>query len=199
MATAQNLFDKILLRLQSQPPEHDFLTALDMVVRALDRRLLECRSDLIKAENVLPLLAEANEVDLPAGMLAVAEHPVISFTGATRLELLPLPKDKRFSYTEPGVPRYYELRGTKLRVYPIADRDVTVKFESFNPSSVPTLASTVPYNGLFDDTIIELLVRYGASPAIASVDPALDMMTRKAVDDVLRYRSPKNIRFRYPL
>lgn len=198
MATALQLFDKILLRMRCKPPEHDYLTVVDMVLRAIDRRLLELGSDLIKTERSEALAADANEITLPTGMLAIANNPKILYnSGNSCRELTPLPESKRFCYyTDTGTPEHYEIRGTKLRVYPTADADATLKFETFDRQTVDSMNSTIPYNGLFDDVIIELLVRYGVDPAIASVDPALDLMVRKGIDQVLGRRSPKNIRWK---
>jgi hypothetical protein len=160
---------------------------------------MELGSDLIKSEQSEDLAADECDITLPTDMLAIANHPVISYTGTTRKTLYPLPEDKRWSYEDTGVPQYYEVRGTIMRVYPTCDQAVTVRFETYDRQSVESMTADVPYGGLFDDLIIELLVRYGANPAAASVDPSLELMVRKAVDQVIGRRVPKNIRFRFSL
>jgi hypothetical protein len=95
---------------------------------------------------------------LPADFWGLIEKPYLS--GKT-YPLQPLPNQSTaLHYVSAGEPRYYKLKGERLYVYPKTSADYTVKCDYFAaPSLVSAVTSTIPYIGLFDDAIGEMVIR----------------------------------------
>jgi hypothetical protein len=195
--TAMDIFARVKHRLTIEPPVQDFRTALQMVIEHIDRRLYYHRSDVLKADNAVELEAGESVVALPAGLLGIVAHPVVSYEGVQRQALAPLPEFLRYTFSENNVPRFYDVVGLAMAVYPTTDRALTVKFRSFNKSAaIEDLTSEIPYDGIFDSAIAELLIKLGANPLKAMTDAVVDALVTKMVDDVFLHKTPKDIRFR---
>jgi hypothetical protein len=192
--TMKTLFEKTILRLNTEPPVKDFISTVQHVLDFIDRRLHILQSDIIKEDTSFALDADEYQVPLPSGFLGMDGLPYIATTTLSKRDLTPLPDVKRGTYADTGTPEHYTLRGGNLNVYPTCNESTTVNFTSYQKSFVDDLADNVPYDGLFNDTIVELVVKFQANP-ISVVDPILEAMVYRAVDRAVSRRAPKNIYF----
>ena len=113
--------------------------------------------------------------------------------------LYPLPsQETAISYTGPGMPEYYKIRGTKIYVTPHTSANYTIIADYYQrPTAVATTASTMPWNELFDGVIADALVAYLRSPADGSAASLsiMDAAIKQTVDIIaLKYgrKGPKN-------
>ena len=93
-----------------------------------------------------------------------------------------------------GTPRYFELKGTYLHIYPCDDEALVVYGDYFaKPTELTDTTDTVPFLELFDDVIEEYvvkIVRSGYSGADDKSDPTLlRAFVWEAVDSVVATRS----------
>jgi hypothetical protein len=93
-----------------------------------------------------------------------------------------------------GTPKYFELKGTVLHIYPCDDEELIIYGDYFaKPTELDDTTDTMPYSELFDDVIEEYvvkIVRSGFSGADKKSDPKLlRYFTWKAVDEILATRS----------
>ena len=118
---------------------------------------------------------------LPTGFWGFVDQPYLS---TKTYPLLPLPSlDIKLSYTSPGEPRYYQIKGGKIYVTPDTGIDYTIKGDYFaRPTELTATTDTLPYYELFDDAIAEFVMRFfrsGQEGAAATVD-----MTRMLIENV---------------
>jgi hypothetical protein len=191
----QTIFNSVLPRLRIEPPVRDFMATVNHVLDYIDRRLTELDSDLIKGD-VAHVLAEGDwQVNLPFGMLGMDEDPWIIGANINKITLSRLPEWRRGTFTGLGTPKFYEVRKGSLNVYPASDSTLTLHYTTYDRTRVSKLTDAVPYGGLFNDLIVELVVKFGSNPVAATVDPILEMMVNKSVDRIIRKRSNKSIRW----
>jgi len=70
------------------------------------------------------------------------------------------PSSYEVQYQATGAPRYYELMGTRLYVYPRKNAAFTLHGEYFfKPTALTASGDTMPYSELFDDIIEEYLIK----------------------------------------
>ncbi len=123
--------------------------------------------------------------DLPADFIGLVDKPYIN--GKT-WQLEPLPSiATKLSYTAAGESKYYEVIGNKFWVYPATSSDITINGPYWQkPAAITTFESTLPYSGIFDDVIIEVLVRYLGEGAVLNAQTFQEMeaFLFKAVDYV---------------
>lgn len=93
-----------------------------------------------------------------------------------------------------GPPKYFELKGTILHIYPCDDEELIIYGDHFaKPTALDDTTDTIPYNELFDDIIEEYIVkivRSGFTGVDEKSDPTLlQYFTWNAVDEILATRS----------
>lgn len=118
---------------------------------------------------------------LPTGFWGFIDQPYLD--GKT-YPLLPLPsQDIKLSYTSPGEPRYYQVKGSRIYVTPDTASDYTIKGDYFaRPTELTATTDTLPYYEMFDDAIAEFVMRCfrsGEEGARATVD-----LTRTLIEQV---------------
>lgn len=198
--TAQAIFDKALPMMAGEPPTGTFLDTLARVIRYMDRRLFEHESDLILVSRTATLSTGEHQVPLPARMLGMREHPYYSHSDSLRTELTPIPRNLVGTFAEPSLPQYYEIRGSVMVLTPAADRSIVVHYETFERSVAPVaMADVVPYNGHFDQIIIDLIAKFAHDPLGSYANEAIEYATRAAVDSVVLRRAPKQVRWVFNL
>lgn len=193
--TLQEIFDKVIVRLGMTPPAVDFIGTVQHVVDSIDKRLFVLQSDLIKQDYTHSLAADDYEARLPYGFLGIDGNPYISTATLTKKDLSPLPDDKRGSYTDTATPEHYALRRDTITVYPTCAEATTLKYTAYVRNKCDEITDDIPYGGIFNETIAELVVRFGANPT-AVVDPILNAMVNQAVDRVVVRRAPRRVHFR---
>ena len=93
-----------------------------------------------------------------------------------------------------GTPKYFELKGTVLHIYPCDDEELIIYGDYFaKPTKLDDTTDSMPYNELFDDIIEEYIVkivRSGFTGVDDKADPnLLQHFMWNAVDEVLATRS----------
>jgi len=107
-------------------------------------------------------LTEQNSwVNLPSDFwgLATGEEDDI-YIDTRQWILSPLPsRAAAILYPGAGQPVYYELRGTRMYIYPSSSANITVRGQYFaKPALVTGLTDTMPFNEEFDDVIADYTV-----------------------------------------
>lgn len=193
--TLQEIFDKVVIRMNNEPPLQDFITTTQHVVDSIDKRLQVLQSDLIKYDMTKDFAVDEYQANLPYGFLGVDGTPYFSTATIVKRILTPLPDCKRGSYTDTGIPEHYDIRNGSINVYPSCSEAVTLKYTAYKKHNISKLTDNIPYQGLFNDTITELVVKFGSNPANV-VDGVIDAIVYRAVDRMAVRRAPKNVYFR---
>lgn len=194
--TYKDMFDIIIPRLTAEPPVWDFLSTLSNVVDFIDRRLLDNESELITNKYADSLGVNSDTVYLQPSFLALRSNPTMSYGGGYSYKLTPLPKDMEDDEEKTGRPEYFSVRRNSIVVYPSPDKISTVRYTTYEKTVIGGLEDECPYGGLFNDQIIELLVKFGSNPVVV-VSPLIDAYLANAIDRVLAYRSPKYVTWKY--
>lgn len=198
--TAQTIFDRALPMMAGEPPTGTFLDTLARVIRYMDRRLFEHESDLILLSRTATLSTGGYQVTLPARMIGMREHPYYSHADSLRTELTPLPRHLVGTFSDQSLPKYYEIRGNLIVLTPASDRSIVVHYETFERSVAPTaMTDVVPYNGHFDQIIIDLLAKFAHDPLGSYANETIEYATRAAVDSIVLRRAPKQVRWVFNL
>lgn len=124
---------------------------------------------------------------LPADFGGLISQPYLS----GRLEpLIPVPDiQTKMLLTGPGLPIYYELKGSKIYTYPPPSSDYTIIADyQAVPATLTLSTDTMPFNGLFDDAIAEAIMRtYRSGEQVIGQDSRWwDMFCRDHVDVIAR-------------
>jgi len=197
IVTYEDMLDAIVPRLQKEPPARAFMDTLANVVDYLDRRLLDLQSDLIVERHEKEVTAEKNFTSLPGSFLGLRMNPVLHSASGGKITLYPLPEELENALPLSGSPQYYELFKNRLYVYPAPTSTTTLKFSSYQRTEVVCMQQETPYGHLFDDQIMELIVKFGADPMMV-VSPYIDAFLDQAVDRVVHRRTTKHIHWQYP-
>ncbi|KKW05295.1 MAG: hypothetical protein UY41_C0057G0001 [Candidatus Moranbacteria bacterium GW2011_GWE1_49_15] len=179
----------------NKPPMIDFLTAANMTMDIIYRRLMTKKSELILGSFSQAVLANASTVTLPTDFQGFFERPYIS--GST-WHLDPLPGEYRASLTTPGRPQFYELRGTTMTLFPRTSAALTIVGQYYKkPVKFTALTNVIPYNGLIDNVLQEGSIAVGMTGMGALLDAQFQAIMSKMIDEVLAFRSPRTVRFHY--
>mgnify|MGYP001145624218 CR=1 FL=1 len=196
--TYQDMFDIILPRLSNgEPPVWDFMSTLSNVVDYLDRRLLDIDSDLIVEREQVPIAAGTESVAVGDRFLALRSHPSFVPDVGSRVVLRPLPTELEDRLQTSGSPEYFELHKGFLVFHPTPAMDGTLLYSAYRKTVVENISDQCPYGGLFNDQIIELLVKFGTNP-VNVISPHIDAHLDHAVDMIVHNRTPKHIYWTYP-
>lgn len=194
--TVTDLLKRVAHRLSFDPPKQDLLTTVQVVINAIDDRLSLLNSNLLRQQYEDAITAGTDTVALPSRLLKIPYHPSIVDSEGRKTQLLTLPEGKRYEFNQQGRPKYYEVVGQEVVLYPTPDEDVTLKYIAMTRNEVSAMDDALPYNGAFDDAITDMVVKYGAQPVAAESDPMLEHLVRQKVDRVAVWRSHKNLSYR---
>lgn len=180
--TVEDLFDMLVPRLAG-PPQCTILQAVTAVHQIIVNRLLLKRSDLTKDTVQLPVATAT--VTLPDDYFAPDGLPQISGEG----NLFPLPAGADTSlavFSTPGVPRWQEVKGRTMTVWPPPDVEYTVNVPAFVRPAVPaTLDAALPFWGTFDNVYLEGTLAVLQEGISAVADQAFSLLISSQVDQVL--------------
>lgn len=118
---------------------------------------------------------------LPSDFWGLIGKPYIS---GQQTSLNPLPNQETAIYYDgvSGNPAYYEIKGDKLKLTPESGSDIIVRGTYFKkPAKLTIMDDVLPYNELFDMSIIEYLgmVLTGNSIGYADLEAAVDVVMSK--------------------
>lgn len=198
MATARDIFDRILPRFAVEAPRQGFLDAVAHTVKHIDTRLFTYGSDLLRKEVELGYEIGEDYNPIPSSYLGMVTPPKAIYADGTVTTLVALPEDLRWTFTSNGTTKYYELRGSAFFVYPSPEAAMNVKFLAMSKNSVAAMEDEIPYAGLFDDLIAEMALRFSIDPISAIIDQTIQHMVVKEMDAILLRRTKKNIYFKHP-
>ncbi|MCE5336831.1 MAG: hypothetical protein LLG06_19815 [Desulfobacteraceae bacterium] len=106
--------------------------------------------------------------------------------------LLPLPsQETKLKYTSAGVPNWYQIKGSRFYVTPPTSADITIRGDYWQRTVRKTKVSEyLPFNGVFDDVIGELVVRI-LDKGIAEAGAELDNFIASVVDPIVQKQGQK--------
>jgi len=112
----------------------------------------------VSAGESVKLISEDHFADLPDDFWGLKERPNIK--GKT-WNLKPLPsKEAGMRYTSAGQPLYYKIKASEMHVYPASSSDIELEGAYYwEPDLVDSVDDTIPFDGLFDDAIAEVIVK----------------------------------------
>lgn len=204
--TAAELFDIILPRIASSKKAHNFnfLEAVQTTADIITRRLQDADSDLIKEDFNHELLADADEITLDSdflGMVSNSQPWVYYSDDESKYELTPLPVGKKREVfgDDANIPKYYQLRGFTMTVYPATSEDAVIYGEQFSkPTVVDGFDDDLPFDGIFDQVFVDATTKVGREGMDIIILPAFELFVEVAVDRKTNARQAKNITWRYP-
>lgn len=196
--TAGELLEKILPRLAVTPQTATFLDSLQATVEIVARRLWLKGSDLLRVDLEADVKAGENEVVLPCGFLGFASLPWAIY-GGRRRTLPPLPGGLKGTFSGQAPPKYHELIGPIVTLYPATDAALTFVAEIYaRPSLIESLDDNLPFRGVFDQLFIDAVTRVGKEGMILTVSPVFEAYLYRQVDQIVHHRPAKHITFRHP-
>jgi hypothetical protein len=182
--TVQEVFNQVLPRLQG-PALCTIFEALREVQGIIAGRLLLKRSELLVQDPEAELYFAAGEqrAELPEDFRALFERPYVSAGAA--LKPLPGPASAQASLAA-GPPKYYQVIGRVLRIFPVTDAAYTVLVPYYGTPPIPeSLADELPYYGEFDDVLVEGCVAVLTGGLTVVADRAFVGLIQSQVDALL--------------
>lgn len=179
MSQVKDIIDSIGHRL---PDKNNLYPALNRAVRMIAKRLMYHDSSLVRGSLSVTISAASASGTMPSDYWGLVGKPYIS-TETRYLEPVPDPRYKLL-YSSNSKPRYYEIVGTTINLYPGWTAGGTIAGTYWTrPTKLTSPMDTVPFNELFDDAIEEaLLVTYAGQDV-----SALQNIIYKSVDEVVPY------------
>jgi len=127
------------------------LDAVNNVIRALSRELIDRKSDLAQADLEVEFLAGAESADLPADFQGLRGKP---WPEGKRKPIHPLPMASIRSEYEGKTgasPDYYAIDGTTMALFPVPSIALTIKGRYYvSPPVVGGMTATIPYPQFYD-------------------------------------------------
>lgn len=200
--TAGELLDIILPRLSSGKAQNlAFIDAVQTTAEIITRRLWLKRSDLLKQDFEKALAEDSASVTLDADFLGMAENsqPWLDYGEGRKQVLAPLPSGMKHTFSDSGLPLYYQLRGFTLSVFPTASEASALKGEMYaRPAAVTALDDNLPFDGIFDRLFIDAVLIVGRESGAVTVNQAFAAMLYDQVDSIIHARPAKSITWRHP-
>lgn len=179
MSQVKDIIDSIGHRL---PDKNNLYPALNRAVRLIAKRLMYHDLSMVRGSLSVTISADSSSGTLPTDYWGLVGKPYLS--GETRyLEPVPDPRYKLL-YSENSKPRYYEIAGTTINLFPGSSSATTVYGDYWTrPTKLTSPMDTMPFSELFDDAIEEALVVTYTGQDVG----ALQNIIYKAVDEVAPY------------
>lgn len=196
--TAQQLFSKIVLRIAASPPQTiNFLDAVNDVLELLGSSLMERSSNLLKSSGSVSYTANVSTANLPAGFWGLIGKPYVSDATIGNTTLEPVENTEDYDHATTNRPATFELTQASgydvLKVYPTPDASYTVKFEYYKKPSITAMTDSLPFNGLFDSIIADVLVRTGNSGGWVTIMQEFAYID-EAISRIVMSRTPRTLK-----
>ena len=197
MATLQTVLDKVLDRVSQTGvvAGYNFMDSANAVLQIITRRLLIKKSDFLREDYSVTVTPTVPTFNLPTGFKGFAERPYIS--GTTQF-LEPLPPEARALLTTAGTPRYYELRGTLVKVFPTptAASTTIVGLYYKEPTAFTVLTANMPFGDLANDLFVDAIVKFAVDGLKTAVNPEFLTMMYNQIEEILPSRTPRQVRWK---
>jgi hypothetical protein len=193
-STVQELFDRVLVRIDQSPPVVDFYEAINLTVETVVHRLAFHRSDIVRSTARITFPANGATKPLPAGYIGMDGNPGIVGSGSY---FQPAGPDTYRSYTVSGTPVFYEVDSAdNLTLYPTPAVEIIVGVACFTaPPKVVSMDDDVPFGGRFDSIMVEVALRMARLGLTSLTDQAVQAMIYSFVDSIVEFRTPRDIRW----
>lgn len=182
--TVQELFTLVLPRLTAEP-RCSLMEAAAAVQSIMFQHLFAMRSDLIQADYDLDFGADEPQAQMPDTFYTVASRPEIV---GTRTFLNQADRTKVLGLSA-GTPRFYDLRGRLLTIYPTPVADVVIRVPSFvKPLALESMADDLPFDGYLDHVFADCCVAYMSTGDAGPAERGFTTLVVSQVDMLLKSR-----------
>lgn len=153
-------------------------------------------SDEVAGDDVV-LTSIADYADLPAdfwGLVADREsgRAAIYLSGDTRLLTASPGVSNEIQHTSAGRPLWFRVKNTKIHIYPPTSTDITLVGPYFQrPTAITATSDTMPFGEIFDDAIIQTLLKWYSGPLDMGAMGALQTYLWLEVDKMIGARDRK--------
>lgn len=182
--TVKELFMLVLPRLTAEP-RCSLMEAAAAVQSIMFQHLFAMRSELIQTDYDLDFGADEPQAQMPDTFYAVASRPEIV---GTRTFLNKADRTKVLGLSA-GTPRFYDLRGKLMTVYPTPLEAVVVRVPSFvKPAFPEAMDDDLPFDGWLDDVFADCCVAYMSSGEVGPADRGFAAFVVTQLDTLLKSR-----------
>jgi hypothetical protein len=179
MSQVKDIIDAIGHRL---PDTNNLYPALNRAVRMIAKRLMYHDASMVRGSLSVTIAADSSSGSMPSDYWGLVDKPYLS-TETRYLQPVPDPRYKLL-YSSNSQPRYYEIVGTTINLYPGWTAGGTINGDYWTrPTKLTSPTDTMPFSEMFDDAIEEaLLVIYTGQDT-----GALQNIIYKSVDEIAPY------------
>lgn len=196
-------WEKVLPRLDLQQNSVDFLTCCQEVINVITNYLWFRKSDLLRKRLTATLEVGSNTVYLPEEFIAIETEPVaaIQYDPVKYKKLANLPESKRATRIEDpensAELEYFELVDTLISFFPYPDVAADITIDIFaKPEKLTSFDSTLPWNGVFNDIIIDNAIKISNFGMSILQDQTFLSSITLMLDRIINMRTKKTIYFR---
>jgi hypothetical protein len=197
--TVQDVINSLLPKLASRPEAAtELYEQLNDIIEVISRRLWFHRSDLLKATTAVVVNPVNTGFIFDNRFLGFRGLPYESNPSGSHQvrQLSPLSEDDEWRYQQPGTPRFYQLIGNSVALFPAPATEFTfiVRYYAL-PSDLVDQNSPIPFNGLFD-TIIKDMALAMVQGMFTIVSPVFIQTLNEIVDKTIRLRPNRTVKWR---
>lgn len=172
----------------------ELLNFINRMIRILESTLTSLNSDLVQGTASLYLLIATNSLSILTALNSGNWDSIRSLWNATdklqKVSLDDLYDIRQSASTQTGAPNYWALGGTTLQFDKTADKAYTLTCYYNSKIGAVVAAGTTPYNGIFDDSIREMLVMHAKAKKEGKTDRAemiySEMFRKRAMEIEIR-------------
>jgi hypothetical protein len=142
----------------------ELLNFINRMIRLLESTLTSLNSDLVQGTATLSFLIATNSLDIATALNSGKWDSIRSLWNSTD-KLQKISVDELFNIrqstsTQTGAPNFWALGGTTLQFDKTSGVAYSLTCYYNSKTGTVTASSTTPYNGIFDDSIREMLVMH---------------------------------------
>lgn len=196
-------WEKVLPRLDLQQNSVDFLTSCQEVINIITNYLWFRKSDLLRKRLTATLEVGSNTVYLPEEFIAIETEPVaaIKYEPTKYKKLANLPENKRATRIEDSNEtaelEYFELVDTAVTFFPYPDVEADITIDIYaKPEKLTSFDSTLPWNGIFNDIIIDNAVKISNFGMSILQDQTFVTSITLMLERIVNMRTKKTVYFR---
>ena len=198
--TVQDVINSLLPKLAAKPSAaSELYEQINDIIEVISRRLWFHRSDLLKTSVTVSVDSVNTGFVLGNTFLGFRGLPYeVNTTGAYQVhQLSPLPEDAEWKYQLAGVPLFYQLIGNNVTLFPAPSTPYSyvVRYYAL-PAELTSPASVVPFNGLFDTVIKDMMLAM-IEGMFTIVNPVFSKTLDEIVDKIIRLRPNRTVKWRF--
>lgn len=184
--TVSELLERVMPGIETRTSVMPFMQSVQNVIELIVLRLWKLESDLLKEDWTEDVESGEPVVSLPDKFLGFIPRSFPWLEGLI-IPLFPLPPGFKQRFTEAGTPKYFELRGPKITLYPTPDDDYTIRGEiNCRPEQVTSLDDDIPFGGLFDQAITQGVIMVSQNGSKITATEEFKVFMAELVDEVAR-------------